>query len=224
MLAETGIIQEVTTAFNEGTGTVFFNGVGAVPFGNQYINGNETFYNIENAKSGGGNLFFDGAITVSNNFLANDENIVNGPSLNVNNLLLATGILGMTTGAPTVNVTNFTMGGYLAVTNGNFTCTDITNNGVYGTIDIYNGSVTLNQDAANWPDLNATLNIQGGYVAINGGSGGSFWGYNAPCNITMSNGILDFNNNGIYMDNADPVTENITGGTIKTNRVSIPLT
>ncbi len=206
------------TAFNEGTGTVFFNGVGAVPFGNQYINGNETFYNLENAKSGGGNLFFDGAITVSNNFLANDENIVNGPSLNVNNLLLATGILGMTTGAPNVNVTNFTMGGYLAVTNGSFTCTDITNNGVYGTIDIYNGSVTLNQDAANWPDLNATLNIQGGYVTINGGSTGSFWGYNAPCNITMSNGTLDFNNNGIYMDNAEPVTENITGGTIKTNR------
>ncbi len=110
------------------------------------------------------------------------------------------------------------MGGYLSVTNGNFTCTDITNNGVYGTIEIYNGTITLNQDALQYPDLNATLNIQGGYVAINGGNGGSYWGYGAPCNITMSNGVLDFYNNGIYMDNSLPLTESITGGTIKTNQ------
>lgn len=203
--------------FNEGSGTVFFNGVGPVPTGNQYITGNETFYNLENAKSGGGNLFFDGAITISNNFLANDENIVNGPTLTINNLLLSTGILGMTTGAPDVTVTNFTMGGYLSVTDGNFTCYDVTNNGIFGTIDLYNGSVTLYQDALQYADLNATLNIQGGYMAVNGGNGGSLWGFGAPCNITMSNGVLDFSNNGIYIDNTYPLTENITGGTIKTN-------
>ena len=33
----------------------------------------------------------------------------------------------------------------------------------------------------------------------------------------MSNGVLDFNNNGIYMDNSLSLTESITGGTIKTN-------
>ncbi len=206
--------------FGEGTGTVYFNGVGAVPFGNQYINGSETFYNIENAKSGGGNLFFDGAITVSNNFLANDENIVNGPSLDVNNLLLSTGILGLTTGAPNVTVNNFTMGGYLSVTDGNFTCNDVVNNGIFGTITMYNGSITLFQDALQWCDLNASVTINGGYMAINNGNGASVWGYAAPCNITMNGGLLDFNNNGIYISTTPyPVTQNITGGTIKTDQM-----
>ena len=99
-------------AFNEGTGTVFFNGVGPVPISNQFINGTETFYNIENAKSGGGNLFFDGTNNVNNNYLANGENIINGPLLSVTNLLAFHGNLGLTTSAPNVNVNNFTMGGY----------------------------------------------------------------------------------------------------------------
>jgi hypothetical protein len=117
-----------------------------------------------------------------------------------------------------VNVNNFTMGGILSVTNGNFTCTDVTNNGIYGTLILNNGSVTLNQDAGNWPDLNATVTISNGTMAINGGSTSSYWGYSAACNLTMSGGILDFNNNqGIAMTNAKPVTENITGGTIRTN-------
>ena len=55
-------------------------------------------------------------------------------------------------------------------------------------------------------------------MAINGGQGESVWGYGAPCNITMDGGVLDFNNNGFYIGDSYPITYNITGGTIKTNR------
>ncbi len=92
------------------------------------------------------------------------------------------------------------MGGVLSVTNGNFTCTDVTNNGIFGTITLTNGSITLNQDAGQYPDLNANVTINGGYMAVNNGNGGSLWGYGAPCSITMTNGVLDFNNNGIYIE------------------------
>ncbi len=201
--------------FVEGVGTVYFNGTGAL--NHQFITGDETFYNIENAKSGGGYLRFVGNIDVTNNFLANGENIIDGPTLDINKLLLSTGIMGLTTGAPNVTVNSFTMGGTLSVTNGNFTCTDVTNNGIFGTITLYNGSITLFQDAGQYSDLNATLNINGGYMAVNNGNGGSLWGYSAPCSVTMTNGVLDFNNNGIYLASAYPFTENITGGTIKTN-------
>jgi hypothetical protein len=205
------------TVFGEGTGTVFFNGVGPVPTGNQYITGNETFYNLENAKSGGGNLFFDGAITISNNFLANDENIVNGPSLDVNNLLLSTGILGLTTGAPNVTVNSFTMGGTLSVTDGNFTCTDITNNGLFGTIQIYGGVTNLHQDPGQYVDLNANLTIGGGAMNVYGiGGGSSVWSYANNASITMSGGILDFKDLGVYVGTSYNLTDNITNGTIRT--------
>jgi hypothetical protein len=203
------------TGYSPGTGTVYFDGTGAL--NHQFINGTTIFYNIENAKSGGGYLRLVGNIDVTNNFLANGTNIVDGPTLDINNLLLSTGEIGLTTGAPNVTVNNFTMGGYLSVTDGNFTCNDVVNNGIFGTITMYNGSITLFQDAGQYPDFNATVNINGGYMVVNGGNGASLWGYGAPCNITMSNGVLDFNNNGIYIDNTYPLTESITGGTIKTN-------
>lgn len=203
--------------FTEGTGTVYFNGAGALL--HQFITGTETFYNIQNTKTGGGYLGFNGTITVSNNFLANGTNIVNGPTLDINNLLLSTGVLGTTTGAPNITVNNFTMGGDLSVVDGNFTCMDVTNNGIFGNITLTNGSITLFQDAAQWPDLNANVTINGGYMAINNGNGASMWGFAAPCNITMNGGVLDFNNNGIYIGNGYPVTHNITGGIIKTDRI-----
>jgi hypothetical protein len=204
------------SGFGEGTGTVYFNGTGAL--NNQFITGTETFYNLENVKpAGNGHLKFIGNITVSNNFLANNTNIVDGPTLDINNLLLATGVLGTTTGAPNIIVTNFTMGGNLSVVAGNFTCMDVTNNGIFGNITLTNGSITLFQDAGQWTDLNANVTINGGYMAINNGNGASAWGYSAPCSITMSGGELDFNNNGIYIGSIYAVTQNITGGTIKTD-------
>ena len=201
-------------AFLEQTGTVFFNGAGDL--NHQRIWG-ETFYNLTNAKTGNGNLMVDGPVTVTNNFLANGENIVSA-NLTVNGLLnLSTGVLGLTAAAPTVTVNNFTMGGYLSVTNGNFTCTDITNNGIFGNIDLYNGNITLNQVGSQYTDLNGTLNIHGGTLTVNGSFGTSIWGWSAPANLTMSGGILNFNNPGIGIDNAYTINASVSGGIIRTS-------
>ena len=51
------------TGFGEGTGTVYFNGDGATL--TQFINGNESFYNVTNAITSGGNLRFNGNIDIT---------------------------------------------------------------------------------------------------------------------------------------------------------------
>lgn len=204
------------TGFTEGLGTVFFNGDGAL--NHQFINGSETFYNLTNAKTGGGHLDIVGPVTVSNTYLANGVNIISGSALTVNGLLnLSAGELGLSTSAPTVNVNNFTMGGIFSVTAGNFNCTDITNAGLYGTINIYGGITNIHQDAAQYVDLNANLTISGGALNVYGNFGAnSVWPYTNDASITMSNGILDFKEAGIYIGTSHNLIENITGGTIRT--------
>lgn len=204
-----------TSAFNAVTSQVIFNGTGAL--NHQFVNGNTNFYNVENAKSGGGYLRFVGNNAITNDFLANGENIVDGPTLDVNNLLLSTGVMGLTAAAPAVTVNNFTMGGYLSVTNGNFTCTDITNNGIFGTIDLYNGNITLNQVGFKYTDLNGTLNIHGGTLTVIGNHGHSLWGYLAPASLTMSGGILNFNNPGIEINDNYTISTSVSGGIIRTS-------
>jgi hypothetical protein len=143
--------------------------------------------------------------------------MVDGPTLDVNNLLLSTGVLGLTAAAPTVNVNNFTMGGDLSVSNGNFTCTDITNNGIFGNIALYNGSITLNQVGNQYTDLNGNLTISGGNMTVNGSFLLSEWGYSAPASLTMTGGTLNFNNPGIGILSGRPITTSISAGTIRTS-------
>jgi hypothetical protein len=201
-------------AFSEGTSLVVFNGSGEL--NHQFINGNTTFYDLENAKTGNGYLRFAGNIAVTNDFLASGENMVDGPTLDVNNLLLPTGILGLTSGAPIVTTNNFTMGGTLSVTDGNFSCTDITNDGIYGTIHLYNGEITLNQVGNDYTDLNGDLTIEGGNMTVNGVYGFSEWGWAAPASFTMTGGTLNFNNPGISIISPRNVTTSISDGTMRT--------
>jgi hypothetical protein len=204
-----------TSAFNAGTGQVIFNGTGTL--NHQFVNGNTNFYDVENAKSGDGYLRFVGNNAITNDFLANGENIVDGPTLDVNNLLLSTGVMGLTAAAPSVTVNNFTMGGYLSVTNGNFICTDITNNGIYGNIHLYNGEVVLNQIGDDYTDLNGDLTIEGGNMTVNGTNEYSIWGWSAPASLTMTSGTLNFDNPGIAITSIHPVAASISGGTIRTS-------
>jgi hypothetical protein len=202
-------------AFSEGTSLVIFNGSGEL--NHQFINGNTTFYDLENAKTGSGYLRFAGNIAVTNDFLARGENMVDGPTLDVNNLLLSEGVLGLTAGAPIVTASNFTMGGTLSVTDGNFSCTDITNNGIFGTIHLYNGEITLNQVGDEYTDLNGALTIEGGNMTVNGVYGLSEWGWAAPASFTMTGGTLNFNNPGISIISPRNVTTSISGGTMRTS-------
>jgi hypothetical protein len=203
-----------STAFNHSSNAVIFNGAGTL--NHQYVFGNTNFYDVRNAKTGTGFLAFMGNIGITNDFLANGENIVDGTSLDVNNLLLSSGSLELTLAGPTVTVNNFTMGGTLMLSEGNFSCNDITNNGIFGTIELANGNITLNQSASQFTDLNGTIIIYEGTLTVNGSNGASVWGFGMPASLSMFGGILDFNTPGIIIENTYAFSSAISGGTIRT--------
>jgi hypothetical protein len=114
------------------------------------------------------------------------------------------------------NSYDWTAGG-IYVSAGNFTANDLADNGVFGSYTLYSpGTIDLYQDASSWIDLNASLNIYSGVMNINGGSGSSYWAYANPITVNIDNGILNFRNNGIYLSGNHLLTEDISGGTVKT--------
>jgi len=204
--------------FSPSTGTVIFNGSGAA--NHQHVTGTLNFYNVTNAKTGGGELRFQGTTNIDNDFIANGNNVVSGPSLTVGGLMnLQTGtILQFGPSNPTVTVNNFTMGGSLNVASGTFTCTDLTHHGILGIVNLSGGAITLNQVDNQYTDLQGHLDISGGTMTVNGTFSTSIWGYaGVPSSFTMTNGVLNFNNPGIEIIQGNPVTISISGGLIRTS-------
>ncbi len=112
----------------------------------------------------------------------------------------------------------WTSGG-IDVLAGTFTALDLVQNGLYGGFWLNpNGTINLyNNDG--WVDLNGEIHIYGGNFNVYGGNGSaSFWPYAANGIIEMNAGTLDFKNTGILVYNTGTysLTENITGGTIRT--------
>jgi hypothetical protein len=111
---------------------------------------------------------------------------------------------------------DWTAGG-VYVSAGSFTANELLDNGIFGSYTLYSpGIINLHQDLSSWIDLNANLNIYSGTMNVYGGSGESFWGYASDITVNIDNGILDFKNNGIYLSTAHTVTEDISGGTVRT--------
>lgn len=100
-----------------------------------------------------------------------------------------------------------------------FTAQDLEDNGIAGgwwlsaasAINLYNPSPN------DWVDLKGTLYISNGTFNVHGGSTASYWPYNGNGSITMSGGVLDFKDQGVYVYDPGSYTfsENITGGTIR---------
>ncbi len=117
------------------------------------------------------------------------------------------------------NVYDWTAGG-IDIVAGNFTALDLADNGLYGTYWCNpNGTLTLTQDGSQYTDLNGEIHIFGGTMTVNGGLGSSYWPYVDDALISMSDGVLDFTNAGVYFYGASTysLTTNITGGTIRTS-------
>jgi len=116
----------------------------------------------------------------------------------------------------TCNQYDWTSGG-IDVLAGTFTALDLYDNGIYGGYWL-NAGGTINLTNDGWIDLNGSLNIYGGNFNVYGGSVNSDWPYSSNASITMSDGVLDFKNRGIrvYSTASFTLTENITGGTIRT--------
>lgn len=117
----------------------------------------------------------------------------------------------------TCNVYDWTAGG-IDIVAGNFTALDLADNGLYGTYWCNpGGTLTLTQDGDHYVDLNGEIHIFGGTMTVNGGLGSSFWPYQDDALIQMTGGVLDFPDSPIRISTSSySFTENITGGTIKT--------
>jgi len=112
--------------------------------------------------------------------------------------------------------------GYLLVEDGGtFTANDLVDNGIYGDYYIASTGGTINisnYGTGEYVDLNGIIELHGGTMNVYGGDGPSFWPYTESGRITMTDGVLDFHDQGIYIYNSPTytLTENITGGTIRT--------
>ncbi|MCX6305620.1 MAG: GEVED domain-containing protein [Bacteroidetes bacterium] len=118
----------------------------------------------------------------------------------------------------TCNQYDWTSGG-IDVLSGTFTALDLADNGLFGTFWVNMGGIlNLTQDAGQYNDLDGEIHIFGGVMTVTGGAGQSYWPYANNATIQMTGGVLDFKNNGInIVASTYSLTENITGGTIRTN-------
>jgi hypothetical protein len=109
--------------------------------------------------------------------------------------------------------------GVVDVLSGSFTANDLADNGIYGAYYLNSGGV-INLTNDGYVDLNGELHIFGGTMNIYGGMDDSYWSFGGDALIVMSGGVLDFHDRGIRIYNSSTysLTENITGGTIRTSR------
>ncbi len=109
--------------------------------------------------------------------------------------------------------------GVLDVNGGTFTALDIVTNTIRGNFLLSGGELNLYQDAVDYVDFDGNINISDGTMNIHGGYPiDSYWPYQQDAYLTMSGGVLDFKDNGIYVYNgANTLHDNITGGTIRTS-------
>ncbi|MCK4980562.1 MAG: hypothetical protein KAS62_09205, partial [Candidatus Delongbacteria bacterium] len=115
--------------------------------------------------------------------------------------------------------------GELEVDGGTFIAYDLEENGIFGKYYITSsgGLLELYQDGGQYVDLNGRIVMSGGIMNVYGGSATSFWPYAANATITMSGGVLDFKDRGIYLYDSGSysLTETLTEGTIRTSQAFI---
>ena len=111
--------------------------------------------------------------------------------------------------------------GNLTINGGSFTALDLADPGLYGTNFFYAGEAHFYQDNSQFSDLNGNIILQNAIVTIEGGLSYSYWGWAGDIDVTMSGGELNFIDNGIELGNDlhSMLTENITGGIIRTNGI-----
>jgi hypothetical protein len=123
---------------------------------------------------------------------------------------------------PTVTCNSFDWtNGQLRVANGGvFTAYDLADDGIFADIELQSGStVNLYQDSYQRVDLGGKLWIMGGStVNVFGGNGWSQWPYGANATLYMTDGTLDFKDQGINVNFMSPntLTLDLTGGIIRT--------
>jgi hypothetical protein len=175
-----------------------------------YVRG--SWYNYDDAAfiEGNGLVVFDGNAQTT---IYADE-VFNAVELNKS---LATINLNVgSTRSLTCNSYDWTLG-TLNVTGGSFTALDLVDPHILGTINLSSGYIHLHQEPAQYIDLMGTWNISGGEMHIYGGNGNSYWPWSGTGEINMSAGLIHRHDSGIYIPSSYALTENISGGTIRTD-------
>jgi len=159
-------------------------------------------FNIIINKNGGRD--YDQVIQSSENF--NILEINN----NYGDLIINSGLVVVT-----CNQYDWVAGG-INVSQGSFTALDLVDDGLFGKYTV-SGTGTINlTNSGGYVDLSGNLNISGGTMNVYGGITESYWPYNTNATITMSNGTLNFADQGIRVSATTlTLASNITGGTIK---------
>jgi hypothetical protein len=196
---------------------VIFNGDGAGVA--QDISGINVFYDVVKTNSDT-YLRFSDPNTISNNLELHNlcrvfENLDIGGTLNLDDPLSQLSVYS----SSNVTVSTFDQGGNVFVTqNSVLTINDIVEQEIIGTYELFSGEINLTQDLNDLVDMNADITIEDGQFIVNGGVGMSWWAFNKDASLTMTGGVLDFNNAGcdIY-DSPNTLTLNLSGGTIRTS-------
>lgn len=175
-----------------------------------YVRG--SWYNYDDAafNEGTGMVVFDGN---ANTTVYADE-VFNAIELNKS---LATANLNLATSySLTCNSYDWTQG-RLNVTGGDFTALDLVDSAVMGEIILTGGTINLHQDASQYIDMRGTWNISGGEMHLWGGNGYSYWPWGTNGELNMSSGLIHRHDSGINIPSTYALTENVTGGTIRTD-------
>jgi len=101
---------------------------------------------------------------------------------------------------------------------GSFTAFDLVDDGIFGEFYLNPGGTISLTNNDGYVDLNGELHIFGGEMHVFGGTTYSYWPFEGDAEISMYDGVLDFHDQGIYIYDSPTysLTENITGGTIRT--------
>ena len=108
--------------------------------------------------------------------------------------------------------------GEFGIRGGDFTSNNMVGEGIFGTLRITSGIMTINQGSSDYMDLSGHLIMEGGELIVNGGQGDSYWPYNNDATIDMTAGTIFLNDIGLVVSSPGglDLNANISGGTIKT--------
>ncbi len=199
-------------SYTPGTSLVTFDSSGD----HQDVSGTNTFYDVLQINNGY-NLRFYGTPTINNmelnyfcwaygtiniNGILNIDNPAskfnaNGASANATIATLDQGGTIFCNGAATITINDLVE----TEITGTYYADD-----VGGVINLSNGGSTV--------DLQADLYIYGGTMNIAGSI--CWWPFGGDASITMTDGVIDVTDCGIYLSGSNTLTETITGGTIRT--------
>jgi PKD repeat protein len=106
--------------------------------------------------------------------------------------------------------------GTLTVSGGTFTANEMLDDAIRGTVILSEGQINFYNDTLSSIGLEGNLNISGGELHLYGGFNNTSWPGNSPASITMSDGVIDVHDIGIWINVYNTLTTNITGGIIRT--------